>query len=216
MDNKQIEQALNDIKELKLTVDNKLKRLKPFFISKGFLRSVFISFILMCVLTILIFISDNIYQGYNSYPLLMKILIVLIYSFSFIQIAIVKLSLFYRKDEFDIRDVLTWKSYKSSILKMGFAYTLSIILYFIIESKIHIPGLLLPVFLITYGIIIMSYSSILALKELEISGYFVIAQGLVTLIFIKSQILLWTTANITLTLLFIYLALLIPSKRHSK
>lgn len=213
MDQKQIEEALNNIKELRLTIDNNFKKLKPFLISKKFLDAILHSTIVLILLSILIFFSDKNFSYFSNYPIYLKIVIIALFIYIFLYLAIKKFFIINKVSDLTLLEIFNLKDYKEVLIKILLSLFFSFLIFFILKEKTNIEGLLLPIIFINYGILINVTANMFSVKELDIAGYLIIGQGVLTLYFLNDQLLLWTVLNITFAFLIIYLALLVAYKR---
>lgn len=215
INDKQIEEALKNISELKQAINSNLESLKTAFISKDFTKSILISALLFSLSSILTAISYSSYGIFANWPTIFKFFVIIFPVIAVIYISIKKIKIINNNPNTSLRVLSKERAFSHLNLNISIVFFSTFALFLILQYRFDKPWLLLPLLVIAYGgcIIITSYS--LNIKELSISGFLIILLGLITLLLFKSSILLWTMIDVSLILFLIYFAVLVSHKKSN-
>ncbi|MBK5201708.1 MAG: hypothetical protein JJE21_09315 [Spirochaetaceae bacterium] len=213
IDNKQIEDALKNISELKKALNNNLESLKSAFISKPFVNAILGALILFSLSTILCIICYAIYGSISAAPVIFKYAIITFSILSFIYIGYKKITIIKDIDGQSIRKLYKNKAFSHLYLNVSIILFTTFALFLILLHKFDAPWLLLPLLVIAYGACLIISANALGVFEIKISGYLVLALGLITAYFFQSSILLWSMIDISIILFLIYLGIFISYKK---
>lgn len=215
INDKQIEEALKNISELKQAINNNLESLKTAFISKDFTKSILISALLFSLSSLLTAISYSSYGIFVNWPTIFKFFVIIFPVIAVIYISIKKIKIINKNPNTSLRVLSKERAFSHLNLNISIVFFSTFALFLILQYRFDKPWLLLPLLVIAYGgcIIITSYS--LNIKELSISGFLIILLGLITLLLYKSSLLLWTMIDVSLILFLIYFAVLVSHKKSN-
>jgi hypothetical protein len=74
---------------------------------------------------------------------------------------------------------------------------------------------LLPLLILSYGVSVIISGNALFIKELSISGYFIIILSLITFFLYRGSALLWTLIDLTIIFYILYFAIKASLKRSN-
>lgn len=205
---KEIQEALDNIKELKGLINNKQKLLRPTLLSKDFVNMILSATIFLIITSTITFIAYTRYDSFWEFSLFFKLIIILSLLINLIQISIRKVRAIAKNPKVNILDTL------NDFYSLDFLFSIFLgILFCIIFSKItSITWIYLPVLTILYGIIVTSLSKPIGIVEFKIMGYITIIIGIVSMLFLQVPLLLLTLSMFTL-IFFSYFIVLSYARR---
>ena len=200
---KEIQEALNNIKELKTIINSKQKILRPTLLSKDFVSMVLSATLFLIATSIITFIAYTKYESFWEFSLFFKLIIILSLLINLIQISIRKVKAISKNSKVSILDTLN-DFYTVDLLISVF----SGIFFCIIFSKItSINWIYLPVMTILYGIIVISLSKPIGVIEFKIMGYITILIGILSMLFLQVPLLLLALSMYSLIFLSYFIVL---------
>lgn len=213
MNDKQIEEALNNISELKKAVKKNLINLRPIFNSKQFLFSILISCIFLTFSVIATIYGVINYQYFSNYPIFLKLVIIILCSISFIQVIINKIIALNKSKDYTILSIFKHPAFSKFYSNILIIIVTAISFYFILVHRVGETWLLLPILVISYAIMIIQSGTILNISEFHLSGVLIIVSALITTYFYNGYILLWSLININVIFYLLYFGLKISHER---
>ncbi len=200
---KEIQEALENIKELKSIINNKQKLLRPTLLSKDFISMIFYATLFLIITSVITFIAYTKYDSFWNFSLTFKLIIILSLLGNLIQISIRKIRAINKNTQINILDTL------NDFYSIDFVLSLCLGIFFcIIFSMItSITWVYLPVITIIYGIIVISLSNPIAIVEFKIMGYLTILIGILSMLFLQVPLLLLALSMYSLIFLSYYIVL---------
>lgn len=214
---KQIEEALKNISELKTAMNNNIADIEPSLVNKSFAKSILINNLLFSIATIITFIATNKYETLLKAPIIYKVITIFFIVFSVIYIFIHKMNALKNSTENSFQNLLKHKAFNKLYINISISFFTAFILFFAIrfqfEGMVNTNWTLLPLLILAYGINVSICGNAIFNKELTISGYLIIAVSLITFFLYKRSIILWTMVDITIILYILYFAIIASIKR---
>ncbi|MCY1152717.1 MAG: hypothetical protein PQJ49_07915 [Sphaerochaetaceae bacterium] len=200
---KEIQEALENIKELKSIINNKQKLLRPTLLSKDFISMIFWATLFLILTTIVTLIAYTKYESFWDFSLFFKLIIILSLLGNLIQISIRKIKAINRNSQINIFDTL------NDFYSIDFILSVFLGIFFcIIFAKItSITWVYLPLMTILYGIIVISLANPIAIIEFKIMGYLTILIGILSMFFLQVPLLLLALSMYSLILFSYYIVL---------
>lgn len=217
INDKQIEEALKNIADLKTAVNNNLADIKPSLMNKRFLNAILINDIIFSIATIITIIATFKFGSILNAPLVYQVSTVAFIIIAFIYIYTQKMSALRTSKENSFRNLLKHRAFNKLYVNMLITFFTAFILYmgicFQFDGIVNVTWTLLPLLVIAYGICVILSGNALYIKELALSGYGIIILAIVTFFLYRSSVLLWTMIDITIILYILYFALKASIKR---
>jgi hypothetical protein len=200
---KEIQEALENIKELKSIINNKQKLLRPTLLSKDFISMIFWATLFLILTTIVTLIAYTKYESFWDFSLFFKLIIILSLLGNLIQISIRKIKAINKNSQINIFDTL------NDFYSIDFILTVFLGIFFcIIFAKItSITWVYLPLMTILYGIIVISLANPIAIVEFKIMGFLTILVGILSMFFLQVPLLLLALSMYSLIFLSYYIVL---------
>lgn len=200
---KEIQEALENIKELKSIINNKQKLLRPTLLSKDFISMIFWATLFLILTTIVTLIAYTKYESFWDFSLFFKLIIILSLLGNLIQISIRKIKAINKNSQINIFDTL------NDFYSIDFILSVFLGIFFcIIFTKItSITWVYLPLMTILYGIIVISLANPIAIVEFKIMGFLTILVGILSMFFLQVPLLLLALSMYSLIFLSYYIVL---------
>ncbi|MGD1823309.1 MAG: hypothetical protein ACPKM0_11175 [Pleomorphochaeta sp.] len=211
MDDKEIKEALNNIKELKELVENKNKRLQPVIFSKLFIKMLFYASLLLLITTILIAFGYFKYPTFSQFPILYKGLIFLSIIINFIFIFTKKMKAFSENTQIPI--VTTLDNFYSIDFIISVILAVFFTVLFAYITKLN--WVYLPLLTVFYGLLIIYFSNTMKILEFKYMGYITIFIGTISMLFLQIPLLLLGFSMYTI-IFFCYYLLLKGARRKTE
>lgn len=210
MNDNEIKEAIENIKELKELVANKQKQLQPMVFSKAFVNMLLSASIFLLITTLIIAFGYSRYDSFWQFPLILKGLFVITIIFNFIQISIKKLKALNENTTISISSSI------NEIFSLDFiiAIILSIFFSIIFASVTNLTWVYLPIMTIIYGLLVISFSDSMNVIEFKYMGFLTIFIGIISMLFLQIPLLLLGFSMYTL-IFFCYYLLLKFARSHN-
>ncbi len=200
---KELIEAIENIKELKALINNKQKLFRPVVLSKYFVNMIFYATLLMLLTTIIIAIGYSKYPSFWDFPILFKALIILSLVLTLIIISVKKINAINKSPDLDISTGfgLIYSLHLIVLLVLGILFSV------IFATITNLTWVYLPVLTTLYGLLIIYISEPIGIIEFRYMGYFTILIAIVSMLFLQIPLLLLGFAMYTL-IFFSYFILL--------
>ncbi len=217
IDDKQIEEALRNIADLKTAVNNNLADISSAFVTKSFARSILINDLLFTIATIITFIATYKYGTILKAPTIygastiVFVIIALVYIFTH------KLMALKASKENSFRNLLKHKAFNKLYLNVLVSFFVAFMLFLAIrlqfDGMVNTNWTLLPLLVLAYGVSVIISGKALFIKGLSIAGYLIILLSLTTFFLFRSSAILWTMVDLTIIFYILYFAIRASLKR---
>jgi len=204
INDKEIEEALKNIAELKEALNHNVTSLKPAFISKDFLHAFRLTILIFSLATLITAGTTYQYTSFSKAPRIFFIITISLIIASAVFIIQRKIKLLRTTEIQSLRGLFTFKSVTSLYLSIFSSFIVAFLLYLVLNMRFQASWLLLPLFIIAYGICIIISGKALDMKSLIISGFVTIFIGLTTIAFFQTHLFLWSMVDITIILFTLY------------
>jgi len=200
---KELIEAIENIKELKALINNKQKLFRPVVLSKYFVNMIFYATLLMLLTTIIIAIGYSKYPSFWDFPILFKALIILSLVLTLIIISVKKINAINKSPDLDISTGfgLIYSLHLIVLLVLGILFSV------IFATITNLTWVYLPVLTTLYGLLIIYISEPIGIIEFRYMGYFTILIAIVSMLFLQIPLLLLGFAMYT-SIFFSYFILL--------
>ncbi len=206
----EIQEAIDNIRELKTIINKKQQILKPVILSKGFLNMLLSGSLFLLLTTIITTIGYSLHDSFWDFSLLLKALIIISLIGNIIQIMIRKITAINKNSDINIFKSLS-DFYTIHMLLLFF---LSILFCLLFSFITNIYWIYLPVITMSYGLFIISLSEPIGIIEFRYMGYLTIIIGILSMLFLQIPMLLLAFAMISL-IFFMYFLILIYARRFN-
>lgn len=217
INDKQIEEALKNIAELKSAVNNKLTDLRPALINKSFAKSILINNIFFTIVTIISIVGTKKYGSISNAPIFYLLSIISLITVSVIYLVYKKLKAIETSQENALGNLIRHKAFYKLYINCLFSFFTAFIIYLGLKYKfdglVNTSWLLLPLLLFAYGVDLILSGNAIFLKEMVIAGYLVIILASITLFLFNGSILIWSMVTVTIVLFIMYFSILAAIKR---
>jgi len=208
---KEIQEAIDNIRELKTIMNKKQQILKPAILSKGFVTMLLSGSLLLLLTTIITAIGYSLNDSFWNFSLLFKALIIISLILNIIQIVIRKIITINKNSDINIFKTLG-DFYTIHIILL---FSLSVLFCVLFAFITNIYWIYLPIITIIYGLIVISISDkSIGIIEFRYMGYITILIGILSMLFIQVPILLLALAMYSLILFIYYLILSFARKSN--
>ncbi len=200
---KELIEAIENIKELKSLINNKQKLFRPVILSKDFVNMLFYATLFMFITTIIIAIGYSKYSTFWNFPILYKAIIILSLVLNFIIISVKKINTINKSPDLDIPTGfgIIYSFHLIILLILGILFSV------IFATITNLTWVYLPVLTILYGLLIIYVSEPIGVIEFRYMGYFTIIIAIVSMLFLQIPLLLLGFSMYTL-IFFSYFILL--------
>lgn len=217
INDKQIEEALKNIADLKTAVNNNLADISPALINKNFAKSILICDLIFTVSTLITLIATYKYETLLKAPMIYRASAIIFGIIAFVYIFTHKMKALRTSKENSLRNLLKHKAFNKLYINILVSFFVAFMLFLAIrvqfDGMVNTNWTLLPLLILSYGVSVIFSGKALFVKELTIVGYLIILLSLTTFFLYKSSALLWTMVDITIILYLIYFAIMASLKR---
>lgn len=186
MKEKEIKDALENIKELRTMIETKQKQLAPMIFSKDFATTLLSASIIIIITTLIIGFGYINSTSFWDFPLYLKALIVLLIIGNFIQLSIRKLKAFNKNSNIPLSESLN-DFFNADFITSAF---LGIFFTVILATITKLNWIYLPVITVFYGTVVLHFSESLNILEFKYMGYITIFIGTISMFFLQVPLLL--------------------------
>jgi hypothetical protein len=216
---KQIEEALKNIADLKEALNNNLADISPAIVNKSFAKSLLINNLLFTFATIITFIATYKYGTILKAPIIYGASTTVIVIVALVYIFTRKIKALKTSKENSLRKLLKHKAfsrlYFNVLVSIFVALVLFLAIQFQFDGMVNTNWTLLPLLILSYGVSVIISGNALFIKELSISGYFIIILSLITFFLYRGSALLWTLIDLTIIFYILYFAIKASLKRSN-
>jgi len=208
MNENEIKEALENIKELRNLIEKKQKQLTPMIFSKDFVYTLLSASIVIFITTIVIAIGYLNASSFWDFPLYIKALILLLVIGNFIQLSIRKLKAFNKNTNIPLAESL------NDFFSIDFITTafLGFLFIIILGTITKLNWIYLPLITVFYGLVVIKFSEKLSIIEFKYMGYITIFIGSICMFFLQVPLLLLGFAMYSI-IFFSYFLVLNTSRR---
>ncbi len=209
MDNKEIQEAIDNIRELKEIITSKQKLLTPMILSKDFINMLLSASILLLITTIITATGYINNSSFWDFPIYLKAIIMLSLLANFIQVLIRKLKAFNENTKISIATTI------GEIFSVDIIVSLFLAIFFcvIFATITKLNWIYLPTITIAYGSLIISMADKVGIIEFKYIGYITIFIGIISMLFLQVPLLILGFSMYTI-ILFSYFVVLNISRRN--